>query len=91
MIPSKQYPDKAKIKKIEDFLEKSKISGIIRIPGIGTFSTFRTFEDKLCILDHARVELLAQDLITQDEARERIENSSSNTRKKTIKRPLYIG
>ena len=49
------------VKKIENFLMKYKISGIIQIPRWGAFSMFFNSTDRLIVLEHAKDELLYDD------------------------------
>ena len=49
------------IKKIENFLNKHKISGILYIPGHGVFNHFESTNEKLRLLDHAATEILYEE------------------------------
>lgn len=79
-----------KIENIEAFLNRNKISGIIRIPNKGTFAIFQTFGDRMVVLDQARLELMIRDAELQDEAKQRGEYGQ---RKGMVpsNRPGYVG
>ena len=50
-----------KLKEIEDFLNKNKVSGIIFIPKIGVFNFFQNTNEKLRILNHTSTEILYEE------------------------------
>lgn len=50
-----------KIKEIEDFLNKNKISAMVYIPKAGVFNHFNSHNDKLRLLDHAATEILFEE------------------------------
>ena len=83
---------KDKLKEVEEFLEKHKISGIIRIPEHGTFSMFANQGDKLSILEHAKIELELLKELRKNEVCFRVdeENYISKQKNKNKKIPIYV-
>lgn len=76
---------------IEVFLNKHKISGIIRIPGIGVFSKYVTIPDRLIVLDQARIELMIRDRELQNEVYTRCGQPSKLNDENEIVSPSYVG
>ncbi len=79
---------------IEKFLTKYSISGVMYVPGQGSFSLYKNSNDKLVVLDHCKSELLLHDMTMKQEAREKLDNttleeySKNNTKKGDVD---YIG
>lgn len=78
------------IKEVEKFFAKHNVSGIIRIPNAGTYSLFSSDEDKLLVLEHCRVELLAREKYINMEANNIIGINDYNDSKTKSKLPSYI-
>jgi hypothetical protein len=53
---------------ILDFFKKYKLSGIFRLPKVGTFTYFSSEADKLLVLEHAKIELKLKKLQLDEEA-----------------------
>jgi hypothetical protein len=75
--------------KIEEFLTKNKISGLFYIPGRGTFSMFDNDKDKLLLLEHARIELVAREKLIEKEANAMIAILSNESKTKSTQG--YVG
>ena len=76
---------------IQKLFRANKLSGIIEIPGKGTFSIFKDEGSRLKILHHARIELNKLDIEIDQLAKRWVieENGGYNEEKKDKK--AYIG
>lgn len=79
------------LKEIEKFFEKHEISGIIRVPNAGTYSLFGSEDDKLLVLEHFKVELLAREKYINSEANKLLGWDNSIDKKDKNEVRNYIG
>ena len=77
------------LENIEKLFQMHKISGIIEVPSIGTYSLFTSDGAKLLILDHAKVEEHKLELERNKKAIEWI-NNTYNEKEKANRKPAYI-
>lgn len=79
---------------IEKFLTKYNVSGIMYVPGQGSFSLYKNTNDKLIVLDHSKSELMLHDMTMKQEVREKLDAATfeSLTNHNTKKGDMaYIG
>lgn len=77
-------------KVILDFFKKYKISGIFRLPNVGTFTYFSSEADKLLILEHAKIELKLKKIQLDEEALYKFFNKN-NVSEELDKKRSYLG
>lgn len=53
---------------LERFFKSFSISGIVNIPGVGTVAMYTDESGKLKVLDHAKIELVYDDILRQKKA-----------------------
>ncbi len=74
---------------VENFLNLHKISGILDIPKVGTFSYFQNDGGRLLVLDRAKIELGVIDNIIENEIKFRVKEEHKSIHSKHVPSPTY--
>lgn len=78
------------LKKIDKFFRETGISAIFFLRNRGTYSSYRTIEGRDRILNHARIELRANEMINEEAARE-LSSSTKVQQENNHKIVKYVG
>lgn len=76
---------------ILDFFKKYKLSGIFRLPKIGTFTYYSSEADKLLVLEHAKLELKIKKIQLDHEALNKFFDKIEPNKESENKNMSYIG
>ena len=93
-IKQEDSEQEARIKFVNFLVKKLKqanISAIMQIPEFGTIAFFENDADKVLVLDHANTEMLCQQKLREEQARQWALNSMTNSKKEKKKELKYIG